>query len=103
MRKFWGGRTILAGIAGATLGSVAEALINRLAGTIVVRDGLMWGAVLAILVASLPSFTRMGYLTVKSDRTAINFVVGVGMFFLISVVGVVVFFGVFWMISRFLL
>jgi hypothetical protein len=103
MRKFWGGRTILAGIAGAILGSVAEALINRLAGTIVVRDGLMWGAVLAILVASLPSFTRMGYLTVKSDKTAINFVVGVGMFFLISVVGIVVFFGVFWLISRFLL
>lgn len=104
MRKLWGGRTFLAGIAGAILGSAAEALINnRIAGTIVVRDGLMWGAVLAIFVASLPSFTRMGYLTVKSDKTAINFVVGVGMFFLISVVGIVVFFGVFWLISRFLL
>ena len=102
MRKLWGGRTILAGIAGAVLGSVAEALINRIAGTIVVRDGLMWGAVLAILVASLPSFTRMGYLTVKSDKTAINFVVGVGMFFLISVVGIGVFFGMFWVITRFL-
>ena len=45
----------------------------------------------------------MGYLTVKSDKTAINFVVGVGMFFLISVVGIGVFFGVFWLISRFLL
>ena len=33
MREFRGSRTILAGIAGAVLGSVAEALINRTAGT----------------------------------------------------------------------
>jgi hypothetical protein len=102
MRKLFERRTLLAGIAGAVLGAAAELLINRITGTTVVRDGLMWGAVVGILVASLPSFTRMGYLTVKSENTTVNFVVGVGMFFLISVVGIAVFFGVFWLISRFL-
>ena len=102
MAKFWGSRTILAGIAGAILGAAAEALINRSAGSVMVVDGLMWGAVLGILIASLPSFSRMGYLTVKSDKPAVNFVVGIGVFILISVVGTVVFFAIFWLITRFL-
>jgi hypothetical protein len=102
MRKLFQSRTLLAGIAGAVLGAAAELLINRITGTTVVSDGLMWGAVLGILVASLPSFTRMGYLTVKSENATVNFVVGVGMFLLISVVGVAVFLGIFWLIGRFL-
>jgi hypothetical protein len=102
IRKFWGSSAILAGIAGAVLGFVAEALANRIAGRVVLTDGLMWGAVLGILIASLPSFTRMGYLTVKSENQAVNFVVGVGMFFVISVVGSVIFFGIFWLITRLL-
>lgn len=102
MRKLFVSRTLLAGIAGAILGAAAEALINRIAGTTLVMDGLMWGAVLAILVVSLPNFTQMGYLTVKSDNTAVNFAVGVGMFFLISVVGTVMFFSLFWLVSRFI-
>jgi hypothetical protein len=103
MRKLFESRTLLAGIAGAVLGAAAELLINRIIGTTVVRDGLMWGAVLGILIASLPSFTRMGYLTVKSENATVNFVVGAGMFLLISVVGIAVFLSVFWLISRFLL
>jgi hypothetical protein len=102
MRRFWGSRAILAGIVGAVLGSVVELLLNRIAGRVLVQDGLMWGAVVGVLIASLPSFTRMGYLTVKSENQAINFVVGVGMFFVISVVGSVIFFGIFWLITRLL-
>jgi hypothetical protein len=102
MRRFWGSRAILAGIVGAVLGSVVELLVNRIAGRVLVQDGLMWGAVVGVLIASLPSFTRMGYLTVKSENQAINFVVGVGMFFVISVVGSVIFFGIFWLITRLL-
>ncbi len=93
---------MLAGIAGAILGGAAEAWINRTSATVVVRDGLMWGAVVGVLVASLPNFTRMGYLTVKSDRPAVNFVVGVGMFIVISLVGSAVFLGIFWLITRLL-
>jgi outer membrane lipoprotein SlyB len=100
--RFWGSRTMLAGIAGAILGGAAETWINRTSGTMVVRDGLMWGAVVGVLFASLPNFTRMGYLTVKSDKPAINFVVGVGMFLVISLVGSAVFLGIFWLITRLL-
>jgi hypothetical protein len=102
LRRFWGSRPILAGIAGAILGAVAELLVNRIAGRAVLANGLMWGAVVGVLVASLPSFTRMGYLTVKSENQAVNFVVGVGMFIVISVVGSVVFFGIFWLLARLL-
>jgi len=100
--NFLGGRVIVAGIAGILLGRVAEGLINRIAGAMVVADGMMWGAVLAILIVSLPNFTRMGYLTIKSDRPAINFVAGIGMFILISLVVIAVFFIIFWLIGRFL-
>ncbi len=93
---------MLAGIAGAILGGAAETWINRTSGTVAVRDGLMWGAVVGVFFASLPNFTRMGYLTVKSDRSAINFVVGVGMFIVISLVGSAVFLGIFWLITRLL-
>jgi len=93
---------MLAGIAGAILGGAAEMWLNRASGMVVVRDGLMWGAVAGVFFASLPNFTRMGYLTIKSDRAAINFVVGVGMFIVISLVGSAVFLGIFWLITRLL-
>ena len=93
----------MAGIAGIVLGSVAESLVNHVAGTTVVTDGMMWGAVLAILLASLPSFTRMGSLTAKSGNPAVDFVVGVGVFILISLVIMAAFFGLLWLIGRVLL
>jgi uncharacterized membrane protein YjfL (UPF0719 family) len=101
MRQLFLSKTILAGITGVLLGAASETLINRIAGRIVIVDGVMWGAVLAILVVSLPNFTRMGYLTVKSDKTAVNFAVGVAIFALISVVSVGVLFAAFWLITRF--
>ena len=102
MSRSWGGKTILFGIAGAIAGLGIEAAVNRVAGRTVILDGLMWGAVLAVLIASLPNFLRMGYLTVRSENKALNFAVGVGMFILISVVGIVVFFSIAWVITRFL-
>lgn len=102
MRNPLGSKTLVAGIAGVVLGSVVEALVNHLAGAAVVADGMMWGAVLAILIASLPNFAQMGSLTVKSDKPAVNFVVGIGMFVLISVVIATIFFGLLRVISRIL-
>jgi hypothetical protein len=81
-----GGRTILVGLAGIVFGGLAEALINRWAGTTVVSDGMMWGAVLAIAAMSLRNFGQMGYLAVKSDKPLVNFIVGLGLFAVISVV-----------------
>jgi len=101
MRNPLGSRVIVAGIAGIILGIAGEALINHIAGTIVVTDGMLWGAMLAILVVSLPNFTGMGSLTVRSDKPAINFIVGIGVFILLSLVVVALFFGIFWLIGRF--
>lgn len=102
MRNPLGSKVLLAGVAGAVLGGIAQALINRIAGTTLMADGVMWGAVLAIFVASLSNFTRMGYLTVKSDKPAVNFLVGMGMFCLISLIIITIFLGIFWVLSRFL-
>lgn len=102
MRNVWGGRWILAGVAGAALGGLAEVLVNRLAGTTVIVDGMMWGAVLAILLISLPNFTQMGRMVVKTERPAVHFVVGILMFILISLVLMAFFFGVFLLLGRLL-
>ena len=102
MRNAWGGRWILAGVAGAILGGLVEALVNRLAGRPLLAEGMMWGAVLAILVISLPSFAQMGRLVVKSERPAVNFLVGVFLFMLISLVLIAVFFGIFLLLGRLL-
>lgn len=95
-------RALVAGIAGAALGGIAQVLINSIAGTALIVDGMMWGAVVAILLVSLSNFTRMGYLAVKSDKVAVNFVIGVGLFCLISMVAIAIFFVIFWVLSRFL-
>ena len=102
MRNPLGSKTIIAGIVGIILGSAAEALINHIAGTVVITDGILWGAVLGILIVSLPNFTRMGSLTIRSDKAAINFIAGIGLFILVSLVAMLAFFGIFWLISRFL-
>jgi len=102
LRRFWGSRAILAGVVGAILGLVAEPIVNGIAGRVLLQDGLMWGAVMGVLIASLPSFTRMGYLTVKSENQVVNFVVGVGVFFVISVMGSLIFFSILWLITRLL-
>ena len=85
----------MAGFAGIVLGGLAETIINRLAGAAVISDGITWGAVLGILAASLPSFSRMGSLLVKSDQPWVNFAAGVLLFLLISAAIIVIFYGVF--------
>nr|MBC7244038.1 hypothetical protein [Chloroflexota bacterium] len=102
MRDLRVSKAIVAGIAGAVLGGIAQTLINSLAGAALIADGMMWGAVLAILIVSLSNFTRMGYLAMKSDKPAVNFVIGVGLFCLISVVAITLFFVIFWVLSRLL-
>lgn len=102
MRDLWGSRWILAGIAGAFVGAVIEALVTRLAGRILFADGIVWGAVLAIVLVSLPNFGQMGRMVVKSDRRAVHFLVGILVFVLISVLLVTVFLGIFLLVGRLL-
>lgn len=102
MRNPFGSRVLVAGLIGAMLGSIVQELINRVAGVALIADGMIWGALLAIFIASLPNFTRMGYLTVKSNKPTVNFLVGVGLFCLISLIIVAIFLGIFWVLDRFL-
>lgn len=81
-------------VAGAVLGALLESLTNKLAGRVLVQDGLVWGAVVALFVMSLPNFSRMGQMTVKSNRPMVNLAVGLGLFVLISVVLVLVMMGI---------
>ena len=94
--------TLVAGIIGVVLGGLAEAAINRWAGGPVLADGALWGAVLAILAASVPNFVRMGSLTVRSDTPLVNLAVGLIVFFLISAVVVITFYAIFSLLERLL-
>jgi hypothetical protein len=102
MRSLRVSRTLAAGLVGIVLGGLAETIINRLAGTAVISDGLTWGAILGILAASLPGFSRMGSLVVKSDKPLVDFTVGVLVFLLISAAIIVFFYGVFGVFVRLL-
>ena len=102
MRIIGGSKALLFGIIGVILGGAAETLINRMAGTVVVTDGILWGAVVALFLVSIPNFARMGSLTLGSDRPAVNLVVGIALFISISLLLILVFFGIFCLIGRFL-
>ncbi len=100
MRNVWGGKLIVAGIAGAVVGALAEALVNRVAGRVVIVEGMMWGAVLAILLISLPNFGQMGRLVVKGDRPVVHFLVGIAVFVVISMVLMTLFFNLLGHLAR---
>jgi hypothetical protein len=100
--KLGGSRWVLVGVAGVVIGGLIEALVNRLAGRAVIVDGMMWGAVLAIFLMSLPNFAQMGRMVVKSDRLAVNFLAGILLFVVISVVLVTLFLGIFLLAGRLL-
>jgi hypothetical protein len=95
-----GSWVLLAGVAGIVLGIAAQELINALAGRPLVTDGMLWGAVLGVLIASLPNLSRMGALVAKSYRPAVHFVVGVALFLLISFVIIALFLGLFALLGR---
>jgi len=103
MQNWGGGRVLVAGVAGIIVGALAEAWINSLVGATVVTDGMLWGAVLGILIASVPNFSRMGALTVKSDKPAVNLLMGLGLFVVISAVIILLFLGLFSLLGRLLL
>ena len=100
MRDLAGGRWILWGIIGAVVGGLAQTLVNRAAGTELLRDGMLWGVVLAYMILSVPSFARMGQLAVGGNRHATNLIVGVLLFVVISALIIGVFVGFLWLVGR---
>jgi len=102
MRRLIVNRTLLAGIAGIILGASTQAIINGISGRAVITDGIMWGAVLGVLAASLPGLVQMGALTVKSSHAPVNLIVGLALFMLISLVVALIFYAMFFVLGELL-
>ena len=95
-------RTFLAGIAGMILGATAQAIINGMSGRTLIKDGMMWGAVFGVLAASLPGLVEMGALTVKSKHPPVNLLVGLALFMVISLLVVLIFYAMFFVLGELL-
>ena len=100
MQSGWGRKSIVWAVLGAVAGSLLESLVNGAAGRVLVQDGLIWGAAVALFVMSIPNFARMGQMTVKSDKPAVNLAVGFGLFILISIVLALVMMGILLALGR---
>jgi hypothetical protein len=87
-------------VLGAVVGTLLEGGVNGVVGYEVIRNGQIWGAALALFLVSLPNFARMGQLTVKSDKPAVNLAAGLALFVVISVFLSVVFFAILALIAR---
>jgi hypothetical protein len=93
-------RMIIAGVLGMILGAVAQELVNGVAGGIVIHDGLLWGAVAGVALASTPNFLQMGSHLIRTDNRALQFIVGLAAFVLISAVIIVAFLAIFSVLAR---
>lgn len=91
---------LVAGVLGAALGMIAEGILNQLLGARVVTDGVLWGAVAAVAVASLPNFRQMGSRLLADGEPWQQLIVGLGAFVVISVIIVMAFFLVFSLMIR---
>ena len=94
--------SLMAGVIGFVVGTLVQAATNHWVGRPVLVDGGLWGAVLAIVAASLPNFVRMGSLTVKSDKPLVNLAAGLIVFVLVSIVVVSAFYIIFSRVERLL-
>ena len=98
-QQLWGLRWAFLGI---VLGAVAADIASRLGAAVTVQDGILWGAVAGLVVTYAPYFLRSGKMVTKRDNKALNFVAGVGVFLGISAVIVIIFLGIFWVLSLFI-
>ena len=89
-------------VLGVVLGAVVADIASRLGASVTVQDGILWGAVVGLVITYTPYFLRSGKMVTKRDNKALNFVAGVGVFLAISAVIVVIFLGIFWVLSLFI-
>ena len=71
-----------------------EASGHGLIGRVLIRDGQLWGAVVALFAMSIPNLAQMGRMAVKSDRPAVNLAVGFGLFVVISLLIILIMVGI---------
>ncbi len=102
MRRPTDRRALYAGLLGAIVGGLGQQVVNRLLGTAVIRDGILWGAVLAIVVASLPNLVSMGSLVTRRQSSWLNFAVGLALFLGISAIVLTSFYILFQLLGRLL-
>jgi hypothetical protein len=91
---------LLAGVLGAVIGVLAEGALNRALGATVISDGALWGALVAIAVASLPNLRGMGAKLLKGGAAWQQLVVGITAFLVISVGILFIFLLIFWLYSH---
>jgi hypothetical protein len=94
MQSGWGWKSVAWAVLGAVVGALLESMVNGAAGRVLIQDGLIWGAAVAMFVMSIPNFARMGQMTVKSDKPAVNLAAGFALFVLISVLLVLIMMGI---------
>jgi len=98
-QQLWGLRWAFLGV---VLGGVAADIASRLGAAVTVQDGILWGAVAGLVITYTPYFLRSGNMVTKRDNNALNFVAGVGVFLGISGIIILIFFGIFWVLSLFI-
>ena len=93
-------RIILWGILGVVLGLAGEWGTHHFDWPFVIRDGVMWGGVLGLVVGYLPNFAQMGAQVTRQGNRAVNLLVGVGVFLVVSTFVIGFIMGVFWIVGR---
>ena len=87
---------------GIVLGAVVAGLLSNAGVAVTVDEGILWGAVAGLVVTYSGYFLKSGKMVTKRDNPVLNYIVGVGVFLVISAVIIAIFFGIFWVISLFI-
>ena len=98
-QQVWGLRWAFLGI---VLGAAVAEVARAFGATVAIQDGILWGAIVGLVISYTPYFLRSGKMVTKRDNKALNFVAGVGVFLGISAVIIAIFLGIFWVLSLFI-
>lgn len=98
-QQLWGWRWPVLGV---ILGAILASILQSAGVGITVEEGILWGAVVGLVVMYTPYFLRSGKMVTKHDNRVVNFIAGVFVFLGISAIIVVIFLGIFWVLSLFI-
>jgi len=101
MKKRAGWGIFAFGIVGAVLGLLVEWAAPLVFPSLVIRDGMIWGAFAGLCVGYVPNLRYMGSQITRREDKGLNLVVGVVSFLVISAIVVLLMFFVFWVASLF--
>lgn len=87
---------------GVVAGAILASLLRSVGVGITVEEGILWGAVGGLVVMYTPYFLRSGKMVTKRENKVVNFIAGVFVFLGISAIIIVIFLGIFWVLSLFI-